>query len=931
MAKRIGTISIGVNLGTAKFIADADATNAKIRQFTQQSRNSMVATTTVVREMNGHILNSNRAVARFLSDTLGLGPAMQAIFPLAGGIAFGAMAVDLGVKVGEFFKKMQEAPARVATAFRELNAPLKATNDQLVLTNARLDEDIAKLEGRRQNTLRSALADAVVEADKLADSLDKDLEKLNKLLKDESHNKFMQALFGAPGAGNDLAEFFGNRRDDIAAINAAAEARMRTAKTPAESKAAEVERNVKLLEQQRQINAYLDQQEEKYEALSRTRTKFVRNEMGGGIEVAIPGKNVAADLAIIDRARAYAKDMAALVPLTTEEGAKKAKKGGLEAARENEGLDRPFADRMKALTAQLEGVKQKMGAAGLSEAAKAMAKGFGESLKAIEEVNKALEKHHIRLTDAQMGQITLKEIQIATMEAEAEWKVKLASATAQLIDQTKAQELLTVAIGNGYEATRRASVEAKLMQTVGGEKYNDPAWMKSHQGDVSGLRSQIGAEFEAKHGAQIAQVIDQLNDEIHLELELAQVQLQGSEAVRQATMEVKYAKQLEDGATQEQIDAERKLYQARKDNSAAESISKINERLAGIKAISAAQIEGAEAVRKADLETRYREMARMGDKPEVIAATRQADEAEHSQKVAEQALKAANAYKDQLASLDAQVAALNQIKADGKDNLGIEIALRDLQNERLKAAVQQSLAMKTAKDGVRAFFLEMQESAKSTAEIIYETLNSAVDRVSENLSKVFTGQKADFAKMFQDIGGQMFQSSTKALIQKGLGAIGAAFGIKMPAGKPDGTQSNPLWVQWAGAAPAGAAAGDGPGRIFGGAAGGGIFNLLGSFLGLEPHAGGGGVSPGQAYLVGEQGPEILMGASGRIASNSESRRLVGGGGDTYHMYNVDARGADIGAEQRLYRALDVTHKSAVATSIQMSAERAKRMPTGTHS
>ncbi|OBV09951.1 tail tape measure protein [Erythrobacter dokdonensis] len=57
--------------------------------------------------------------------------------------------------------------------------------------------------------------------------------------------------------------------------------------------------------------------------------------------------------------------------------------------------------------------------------------------------------------------------------------------------------------------------------------------------------------------------------------------------------------------------------------------------------------------------------------------------------------------------------------------------------------------------------------------------------------------------------------------------------------------------------------------LFGGSGGGGLGGLvsqsLGALLGLPGRATGGPVSPGRAYLVGENGPEVFMPtASGRI-------------------------------------------------------------------
>jgi hypothetical protein len=54
----------------------------------------------------------------------------------------------------------------------------------------RLTNDIAKLEGKRQNNLQLALDEARVTADHLAESLEKDLTAINKLLKDENINAF---------------------------------------------------------------------------------------------------------------------------------------------------------------------------------------------------------------------------------------------------------------------------------------------------------------------------------------------------------------------------------------------------------------------------------------------------------------------------------------------------------------------------------------------------------------------------------------------------------------------------------------------------------------------------------------------------------------------------------------------------------------------
>jgi hypothetical protein len=115
------------------------------------------------------------------------------------------------------------------------------------------------------------------------------------------------------------------------------------------------------------------------------------------------------------------------------------------------------------------------------------------------------------------------------------------------------------------------------------------------------------------------------------------------------------------------------------------------------------------------------------------------------------------------------------------------------------------------------------------------------------------------------------------------------------------------------------------GALFaGGAGGGGLTPSVSSSISYR--ASGGPVSPDTAYLVGESGPEILYGASGNIASNSASRRMLGSGGSN-HYYTIDARGTDpVMTEQRTRSAIIAAHQSAVVTSLQAVNERAKRTP-----
>ena len=86
-------------------------------------------------------------------------------------------------------------------------------------------------------------------------------------------------------------------------------------------------------------------------------------------------------------------------------------------------------------------------------------------------------------------------------------------------------------------------------------------------------------------------------------------------------------------------------------------------------------------------------------------------------------------------------------------------------------------------------------------------------------------------------------------------------------------------------------------------------------------ASGGGVDPGKTYLIGENGPELFApGMRGSIVPNHALASSVS------NNYVIDARGADLGAHNRIARGIEASHNAAVAKSVQASVERARRTP-----
>lgn len=88
--------------------------------------------------------------------------------------------------------------------------------------------------------------------------------------------------------------------------------------------------------------------------------------------------------------------------------------------------------------------------------------------------------------------------------------------------------------------------------------------------------------------------------------------------------------------------------------------------------------------------------------------------------------------------------------------------------------------------------------------------------------------------------------------------------------------------------------------------------------GLAGKAGGGPISAGVPYMVGENGPEPFMpNTSGSIVPNGKW-----GGGQV--VYNIDARGADMGVEQKIITAMQIAENRAVARSVAITRENGLR-------
>lgn len=1009
MGGAVKVISINLRAGTAEFITDIEKAKTGLKDFGAHAQQAGAHSVSAIQATSGalRVLEGSggiRAAERFIATTLNLGPALQAAFPIVGGLAFGSMLKGLSTELYDFYKQIQAAPAKIDGSFRELTAPLRATNDQLQVAIDKTQQEIDKLQGKHTNNLKLTLDEAVVSADKLAESLSKDLTALQKLLKEENVG-YVRRFLGEAKTKDIQEQLFGEDKfaghggftgqiEDITSRGQEQIAAAARSKDSAAQKKAQDQLDGELrYAYDEQINKLKNEakniadRKAHYAALQKQLAESrVPAAFGTHAVYSENTQDTEVREKALEGAIRYLEGQRRSVGLNRTNDEATARKNELQAGAQNAQIDRPFNDRIKALAVQLEQAKAKLNAAGLDESGKVVAKGYENAVKAIEEVNKALEKYHIHLTDAQMGQISSAEQTIAATTAEADWKTKLESSTAAIQERIKAQQLLTDAIGKGYEAVRNANVEGQVMTAVGPEKYSDPKWMAAHLDDVERIRAGQRAQYDAQHNNAVAQTVDRLGDQVKMEQALLAVQDQGREIVERLTLAYRISDLQKNGATREQVALEIKLFEIEQQRQAKTELTSINDRIAAVRAETDAVVAGAEAQRKAILDVKYAQMEAHGGRPEIINATRNLDELENRHKITEEAAKAANTYRDQLFQIDQQIEATRKLRSTAADQVGVEIQLRNLTDQRLQLLVQQSLAMGRAKDGLRAFFLEMQRDGEKTSQVIYDALMHSVDGLSQNLAKAMTGQKTAWADTFKSISTDLLQSSIKKELQKEIGSFGKALGFDTSGlVKADGsTEAQALWVRMAGggfgangtvlpgivgvAGPSSSSATT-PTFLPGGKIpglgqndlGGQLGKMLASFLGkrrakdslagisaddLDQLTNGGGDSsflsdldfsglfadggsiPSGSYgIAGERGPELIMGPS-TVVSNKQAF----GGGDTHHhTYNIDARGAQLGVEGRVAAAIDAAHASAVNLSAKNSHDMQRRMPAKSHS
>ena len=189
-----------VNAAYGKMLA-ADATGRASAGFEQVGASAHEAKASLAlmsEEVGVHI---PRHLRTFITMLPGVGEALEASFKVVAVIALAAVIYEVIKKVIELRKTLEEmdlAAERSAAEFARFNDSQKLANDELKVTNDRLENAIAKLAHKPENNLKLAIDEAAAAADHLAERLDKSLHSFLDLVQKNAPGRSAQIVGRQP-------------------------------------------------------------------------------------------------------------------------------------------------------------------------------------------------------------------------------------------------------------------------------------------------------------------------------------------------------------------------------------------------------------------------------------------------------------------------------------------------------------------------------------------------------------------------------------------------------------------------------------------------------------------------------------------------------------------------------------------------------------
>jgi hypothetical protein len=197
-------VTVYINGDSAQLGEELTASSQAIRDFGAVSEEAGAATKFSMLEARGSLVllgdefgvHIPREINRMIATIPGVGIALQELIPIMG-------AVWAVTEIEKYISKMREAEAAVSEGLSKSLEATRTRSDELTVSIDESQLKIDKLLGNPTSGDRAALeiAKARVEADKLAASLNKDLNEYIKLMGEASHGSVMAAILGQTGEG----------------------------------------------------------------------------------------------------------------------------------------------------------------------------------------------------------------------------------------------------------------------------------------------------------------------------------------------------------------------------------------------------------------------------------------------------------------------------------------------------------------------------------------------------------------------------------------------------------------------------------------------------------------------------------------------------------------------------------------------------------
>ena len=324
----VAGLQLVIDANTVRLRTEMDKGAAATRAATRQMKSDMMETRAGIKQVGEEIgVNLNRHLVSFLAKMPGA-DIFAKVFPVAAVAGVGVAFVDAGKKLYDFWQKSRAVAGEIGEAMQKMRQTTAASNDELALSNARIAEQIAKLEHKPVNSLAITLAEARVEADNLAKSLERDIEGMGKLFKEKSVSA-IGGLLSGQASTSDAAKLVRVHLDALSRIDDEETEAMRTAKSKDDAAAIHSAAQIKRLAA---LDAAIDGTKRKWNELHAQQTAAPTYNIQGYLR-----RDQTANLTILGEAgRQFEqmRDLASLMDDSTGEKQRLARDEGAHAASE---------------------------------------------------------------------------------------------------------------------------------------------------------------------------------------------------------------------------------------------------------------------------------------------------------------------------------------------------------------------------------------------------------------------------------------------------------------------------------------------------------------------------------------------------------------------------------------------------------------------